>query len=165
MVSSALLERFGSKYESLQNRLKGIQATAEKTMGTVLQTVEVVGAVALGAYANGRYGKPDTTGGTGLNEWDLHSVPVDAAVGVVFHGLGFAGMLGKYDEHAHNLGDGFLGSYAYRLGNKQGLKAAATATAATATPIGATAAAGAMGQGYNPYAQGRQAQGAWRGVG
>ncbi len=159
-ASIAFLEHVGSKYQSLQNRLKGIQATAEKTMGTVLQTAEVVGGVALGAYANGRYGTPDTTGGTGLNEWMFHSVPVDAAVGVAFHGLGFMGALGKYDEHAHNLGDGFLGSYAYRLGNKQGLKAAAAAA-------NSHAVSGALGQGgFNPYAQHqRQAQGAWRGVG
>ena len=165
MLSSRSLETIASKYQGMKNRLENIRETAEKTMGAVVQTVEVVGSTGLGGYLNGRYGALQTTNGSttidSQMEWCFHGLPVDACAGVALKGLAFFGAFGKYDEHAHNLGDGFLGSYGYRLGIKQGIKAAQKASQHSTSGY-------ALGAG-NPYARWHgtpmQAQAPWRGVG
>lgn len=128
-------------------------------MGQVLQTAEVAVAAGGFGYANARYGK--MVGSNPTPEIDLFGVPADIGLAAALHLGGFSGSLGKYKEHAHNLGDGCLASYLTRVGLRMGVAAKQKAAAPPST-------AGAFGQGnpswssssYQPHAHGN-----WPGVG
>lgn len=155
MVSSHGIGSLAKKYHAIKARVESVKEKAEETMGQVLQTGEIALAAGGFAYANGRYG--NLKGSNPTPEIDVMGVPADVGAAVVLHGMGFAGALGKYKEHAHNLGDGALASYLTRVGLRLG-------AAKRSAPVHASA--GAFGQG-NPYAGQWHGQGvgAWQGVG
>jgi len=91
--------------KSAQLKLERHQAKGEHMVGQISQSVEVAaGALGAGVLA-GRYGT-----------LALGPVPVDLAAGVAGHILGFAGLAGKYSEHLHNFSDGFIASWAVKMG-------------------------------------------------
>lgn len=158
MLSSGTLSRLAHKYNLAEGKIAKIKEKTEETMGAVLQTAEVLGAGSALSYANGRYGEPEA--GDLLPVWMVPKtkLPVSLAAGAALHLAAFAGLAGKYGEHAHNLGDGALLSYLAPKAMSMGAKAKALAPAAKTT-------AGALGSPFaNPYAyQPRTTAGAyWR---
>lgn len=117
------------------HRLKGardrVQAKAEEVAGQALQTLEV-GTAAFGfGYLRKRFAEIEA----GEETFEVMGVSPDLLAGVVFHGFGYLGAMGKYDEHAHNVGDGCLASYAVVKGMEFGesaRRAAEEGEAATA---------------------------------
>ena len=165
MVSSHHLGKIAHKFHAMKARVDGIKEKAEETMGQVLQTAEIAAAAGGFAYANGRFG--NMVKGHATPEITVIGVPADVGAAVVLHGMGFAGALGKYKEHAHNLGDGALASFLVRTGLTMG------AAKRSAPP---RAVAGAFEQQANPwssfnpsaYNPGHQSQAVgspWQGVG
>jgi hypothetical protein len=71
------------------------------------------------AYANGAFAAP------GKDHHEVAGAPTDLVSAVVLHGLAFVGLLGKYSEHAHNVGTGALAAYLARLGTQLGVDARA----------------------------------------
>lgn len=78
---------------------KGLFAGSLRTAGVA------TGALAAG-LAYGRYG--DTL--------DRSPVPIDLAVGLVGHTLAYFDVLGDWSERVHDLSDGFIASFATKMG-------------------------------------------------
>jgi hypothetical protein len=102
-----------SHYKKLAERArataKNMREKAEGTLQQAVTSVEVVGAGFLASYARGRMG--DENG-----QWLIGGVDFDLAAGLGMHALGFLGAFGRYDEHAHALGNGALACYAVHKG-------------------------------------------------
>jgi len=89
------------------NRAKGYKNSGEAVVGQLTQTLEVAaGAVAVGALS-GRFG-PLTIANS--------PVPLDLALGVAGHAMGFVGIAGRHAEHLHNFSDGVIAGYLTKLG-------------------------------------------------
>lgn len=123
------------------------QARTESYMGQLTQSAEIgAGALAAGVMS-GRFGNMDLFG----------LIPSDLLVGLGLHALGFLGVLGKWNNDVHNVGDGVLASYFVKLGVglgtswriSSGLGAFTTAGA----DYGSSWTPGQMGSG-NAWAQG-----------
>lgn len=84
-------------------------AGGERNFGALLAGVETLGTAGFMAYMNAKFGK------NGRSAVEFGGVPVDVVLGVLGNAVGFSGYLGKYSEHAHNLGNGFFGAYLVRL--------------------------------------------------
>ncbi len=95
------IERVGAKLDRHKEK-------TEEAIGQGLQLAEVAGASFAAGYANSKFGAN--------GELQVKGVPADLLAGLGLHALAFAGMAGKYGEHAHNLADGLVGAYAYRAG-------------------------------------------------
>lgn len=102
-------------YERTKARMASMKAKAEEALGEAVATVETVGAGFLGAYGRGRFGE----GG----RWEVAGVEATLAAGVILHATGFLGLFGRYDEHAHNIGNGLLTEYAVTKGYELGVEA------------------------------------------
>jgi len=127
--------------KSAQAKLERHQARGEHMVGQASQSLEVVsGALAAGVLA-GRYGTIA-----------LGPVPVDLAAGLAGHILGFAGVAGKYAEHLHNFSDGFLASWAVKMGVGLGTTWRIKSGQSAFTTSGDV---GALGSGYG-YGYGNQ---------
>ncbi len=107
-ISLRALDEIEKKYTSAKSRLANVQKSAQKIVGTVVQTTEVTGTAFGFGIINGRWGSPEILG-----------MPVDLAVGAGMHLLAF---LDIAEEHAHNIGDGALASYTASLGAGIGRK-------------------------------------------
>jgi hypothetical protein len=106
--------------EKGKKTVASIKEKAAETMGVAVGVLEVSAASFGFGYARGRYA---TTGG----EFAIMGVPPDLLAGVVLHGLGFLGAFGaKYDEHAHNLGNGALAAFLTTKGVQFGVEARST---------------------------------------
>jgi len=99
--------------------IANMREQGEETVGMALQTVEVGGTAFGFAYANQRYGS---------GEIKILGLPADLAVGIGLHVVGLFGGVGKYGDHAHNIADGALASYAARQGAVFGAKAKQSAS-------------------------------------
>lgn len=139
------------KLTKAQARIEKVKKEAQVAMGHALQTVEVGGTAFALAYARGRMGTVDEE--TGQIELNLLGIPVGVVGGVAMHGLAFAGALGEYSEHAHNIGDGMIAEYAaitgFRIGGRHANDAHAEDPAVGRPP---PAIAGRVGRspGYQP---------------
>lgn len=102
-----------TKLEVAEGRLARWKQKAKETAGIVMATAEVAGAGFGAGYLRGRYG--DENG-----DWKIAGVDGDLGLAFVLHGLAFANTLGQYDEHAHNLGNGFLASWTHAQGMRMG---------------------------------------------
>jgi len=92
---------------SASDRAKSFKETGEYVVGTITQTVEVAaGAVGVGVLT-GRFGPIKIAGSP---------IPLDLALGVTGHLLGFAGVAGKYSEHLHNFSDGVVAGWLTKWG-------------------------------------------------
>jgi hypothetical protein len=114
-----------SKATSLMSRFARVKEAAEKATETVIQTAEVAGCAFGLAYLRGRYpSKITKADGTVEQTKDLlvAGIPVSLLVGIGGHVAGFAGLMGKYDEHAHNIASGALAEYAAQKAAEIGQK-------------------------------------------
>jgi len=109
------MAKFKEMYERLKNKHKGIAKKAEAGAQALLAGAEVGGSAFLAGYARARFGE----GGT----LELAGVDASIVVGGGLHVLAFLNMFGKYDEHIHNVGNGFLGEYLGQKGYEFGLDA------------------------------------------
>lgn len=107
-ISLRALEDLEKKFTGARTRLANVQKSAQKMVGSVVQTTEVTGTAFGFGVINGRWGSPEILG-----------MPVDLAFGVGMHVLAF---LDVAEEHAHNIGDGALASYTASLGAGIGRK-------------------------------------------
>lgn len=107
-ISLRALEDIEKKFMAAKTRLNNVQKSAQKMVGSVVQTTEVAGTAFGFGVINGRWGSPEILG-----------MPVDLAFGVGMHALAF---LDVAEEHAHNIGDGALASYTASLGAGIGRK-------------------------------------------
>lgn len=141
-IGKGRLSKLGEAYQKLKARYAGVEEKANAAMRHVVQTSQVgIGAFAVGAV-RGRFGEVSVLG-----------VPVDLLGGVGLHVLGFVGG-GRYEEAAHNFGDGVLAGYLTTLGASIGAKWAAqksgTAPATSTHGIMTGAAAPpALGMGHH----------------
>jgi len=99
--------------ERLKARANSMKEKATETMGQVLQTAEIGGTAFVFGYLRGRMG--DDNG-----DLVVAGVPVGLGTGILLHLAGFAGLFGKHDEHAHNLGDGAVSEYLAVLAMRMG---------------------------------------------
>jgi hypothetical protein len=98
--------------ERVQQRMARMREKSEEVIGEGIAAAEVAGTAFGLGYANARFGERGSL--------QMFGVPVDLGVAVAMHGLAFAGGLGKYAEHGHNIGTGALACYAYRTGAELG---------------------------------------------
>ena len=89
----------------------------EKYFGAVLQAVEIVGVAGAMTYMN------NSRGAAGRGAIEFMGVPADLALGLIFTGLGVTGYFGEHGKHSLNVGCGFLGAYACRMGQVWGVAA------------------------------------------
>jgi len=138
-----------SKYEALKSRMAAWREKGQEQLGHVLQTAEI-GAVSFGfGFARGKMGDQD-------GNLDVAGMPASLAAAVLGHGLGFMGVFGKHDEHAHNLADGALAEYAAVAGMRMGA-ARSTDFQGQKRIAGRRTVAGLPGQ--NPFSQQRSGMG------
>lgn len=103
--------RVDSLFNWVNHSKESITSTAggERNFGAILAGVETLGTAGFMAYMNAKFGK------NGRSAVEFGGVPVDVVLGILSNAVGFSGYLGKYSEHAHNLGNGFLSAYLVRL--------------------------------------------------
>lgn len=111
-MNAAQIQR---SYESMKARMANYKEKAEEALGEAIATAEVGGGAFLASYARGRYGE----GGRLL----IGGVDGDLLLGAGLHLTGYFGLFGKYDEHAHNIGNGFVACYLTHKGYELGLEA------------------------------------------
>ncbi len=89
------------------SRVRGGRGATGRVVGQLTQTAEVaLGAVGVGVLS-GRYGPLNVQG---------VPVPIDLALGVAGHILGFTGLAGGLSNHIHNVSDGVLAAYLTKFG-------------------------------------------------
>lgn len=115
-VSRGTVTKVLSKYEKAKGQVEKIKDKAAETMGVAVGAMEVAASSFGFGYARGRMATTD-------GEFAVMGVPPDLLAGVVLHGLGFLGAFGKYDEHAHNLGNGALAAFLTTKGVQFGVEA------------------------------------------
>lgn len=118
-----------SMAERGKKTVAAIREKAAETMSTAVGALEVSAASFGFGYARGRYATTD-------GQFAIMGVPPDLLAGVVLHGLGFLGAFGpKYDEHAHNLGNGALAAFLTTKGVGFGVQARSTDPASKYGPL------------------------------
>ena len=110
------LRRLAEQGLRLKESISRYKEKTEEVTGRVIGTFETLGGAALSGYGAGRW--PNVR---------ILSAPPDVAGGALFAGLAAFGMFGKYDEHAHNFGDGLLAGATARFFAGLGAKAASSA--------------------------------------
>lgn len=113
MASAAHLAKL---YESAQKRISNMREKGEEVLGETVAIGETVGGAFIASYARARMG--DDNGRILVGGLDA-----DLLAGLAMHAVGFMGGFGKYDEHAHNLGSGFLACWATHKAYELGLEA------------------------------------------
>lgn len=114
------IHEMANKYVHLKERAEKAREKGQEVMGHVKQSAEVVGGAGLVGYLDGR--NPNSTKGP---YHEMAGVPTGLLGGFVLHAAAFFGGFGKYDEDAHNLGDGMLAATVVRMANKAGSDARA----------------------------------------
>jgi hypothetical protein len=120
-TSTMTLAKMRGWAEKAKDKMARFRKHAEEQIGHGIQGAEVSGTAFGMGYLNARYGKD--------GELKVLGLPVDLAAAIGMHGVAFAGGLGKYKEHGHNVGDGALASFAYRFGSQLGTNALKNANA------------------------------------
>jgi hypothetical protein len=146
--SMSAMHELARRAHSADQKIQKIKESTEEAIGQGLQLVEVGGTAGLMGYANGRMAE------AGSDHYAVAGVPVDLGVAAGMHLLAFAGGFGKYKEHGHNIGDGALAAYAYRVGNAMGVQAKIAAPQKAAGEFAAgksVAGAGAWWQNQNSW--------------
>ena len=124
------LSRVKEGYERLQARMHNAAKRNEKAIEQGFAVLETNGGLFAWGWANERYGDPTDQG---VKELRVLGMPADLAAGGALLGLSFFGGFGKYAEHGHNLGDGCIASYAFRMGSQMGATAALGGTPGATT--------------------------------
>lgn len=106
--------------EAAKKKMAKVREHAEEAIGYGIQAVEVSGTSFAMGYANARWGKE--------GELKIAGLPVDLGAAVALHGVAFMGGLGKYSEHGHNVADGAMAAYSYRMGAQLGVAALKSAS-------------------------------------
>lgn len=114
----------------------------EEVIGRGMQLVEVSGTAFAFGFANSRWGEN--------GELKIAGIPVDLGVAAVVHSMGFLGGLGEYAEHGHNVADGALASFAYRVGAQMGADSARDAKGPPPVKKSSTTA-GALPSGHRVF--------------
>ena len=158
------IEKLTKKHASLRESLQTVKVSAQRGVGTVIQTGFAVGTSSVLGYVNGRYG-----GEKGYVA--PYSVPVDLTTGAVGHIAGLATSLlleddldtagaaasgmPRLSDILHAVGDAGLGCGTYRFFHQKGVEHAGGASAdkgkappGPASPPGAGAGAGQRGTVY-----------------
>lgn len=152
-ISRRDIDRAHSAVARMQRDAERSQAMKETYVGQLTQSLEIgAGALASGMLS-GRFGA-----------LSVGPIPLDLLSALGLHALGFAGLLGKYSDDAHNVGDGMLAAYLVKLGAGLGTTMRISAgqspfTTGNDPAYAACVAPAAMGQGYNAYAQAYQGGG------
>lgn len=134
-IKKGHLGKAGEMYARLKEKFARYEEKANQSMRHVVQTSQVgIAAFAVGA-ARGRFGEITVIG-----------VPVDLLAGVGLHVLGFVGG-GRYEEAAHNFGDGALAGYLTTLGASIGAKWNRPKTSTDGEFLSGATAAPALGMG------------------
>lgn len=102
-----------SKFEAFKARIAKMRERGEEQLGHALQAVEVTGTAFGFGFMRGKMG--DENG-----DLDIMGIPASMGAFVVGHALGFLGVFGKHDEHAHNIADGAGAEYAAVAGMRMG---------------------------------------------
>jgi hypothetical protein len=110
------VSRLVSQVEKGKATVAKIKEKATETMQVAVGAMEVAVTSFGFGYARGRMATAD-------GEFSVMGVPPDLLAGVVLHGLGFLGAFGKFDEHAHNLGNGALAAFLTTKGVQFGVEA------------------------------------------
>lgn len=112
-VSKSTLKKAAEQAIRLKRQVDNIKEKSAEALGHAVQTLEV-GSASFGfAYLRGRLTTPE-------RQFTVMNVPIDLLAGFGLHALSFAGAFDKYDEHAHNFGDGALAAYLAFTGLKFG---------------------------------------------
>lgn len=111
------------QYESLKSRVASFREKNEEVLGEAIAMAETVGAAGLASYARARLGEDGRLLVGGLD--------ADLIAGLGMQAIAFAGGFGKYDEHAHSIGTGFLACYATHKLYEMGLEAKQEAASAS----------------------------------
>lgn len=102
-----------TKYEALKARWANMKEKGAEQLGYALGAAEVA-ATAFGfGFMRGKMGDAD-------GNLDVMGMPASLVAGVAMHGLGFMGVFGKHQEHAHNLANGALAEYCVVQGARMG---------------------------------------------
>jgi hypothetical protein len=112
------IHEMANKYAHLKDKMEKTREKGQEIAGHLLQSAEVIGGSALIGYMDGR--NPNSTKGP---YHEVVGVPTSLLTGFGGHAAAFLGGFGKYDEHVHNLADGFLAAFTYRAANKAGTEA------------------------------------------
>jgi hypothetical protein len=99
--------------ERVQKKMAKFKEESETHIQYGLQGAEVSGtALGLG-YANARWGGPN-------GAIEVAGLPIDMSLGITMHMISFLGGLGEYREHGHNVADGAMAAFSYRMGMQLG---------------------------------------------
>lgn len=144
-VSRRDIENGMAHIRSYTAKIERDQARSETYVGHLVEGGEVILGGLLTGVAAGRYGA-----------MSLGPIPADALVGLALHGLGLAGLFGKYADHAYNIANGVLAGSATKYGAGLGTEWRLRAGQSPFTTSGDGGAYGPpdqMGPG-NPWQQG-----------
>ena len=125
MHEAHFMSQLAERAAKAENKIEKAKEKATELMGHALQLVEVGGAAFAFGYAHQRYGVN--------GELQIAGVPADLVAGLGLHAFSMLGGFGKYAEHGHNLGDGCIASYAFRMGSQIGAQAALGGTPGATT--------------------------------
>lgn len=106
--------------------------------GQIAQSLEVTGAALAVGVLGGRFGRTTLLG-----------IDLDLIAGLTLWGVGYSGVLGKWSDHAHNVGDGVLAGFATKFGASLGNTMRASAGEAPLLP--GTEGIAAIGAGGNDH--------------
>jgi len=127
--SRADMHKLVTLAEKGKNTVAKIKEKATETMQVAVGVLEVSASSFGFGYARGRYAATDGV-------FAIMGVPPDLLAGAVLHGLGFLGAFGaKYNEHAHNLGNGALAAFLTTKGVQYGVEARSTDPASKYGPL------------------------------
>jgi len=127
-VSMNAVHELAERAHRAEKKIESARDKATEIMGQTLQLVEVAGAAFAFGYAHQRYGVN--------GELLVAGVPADLAAGLGLHAFALLGGFSRYSEHGHNLADGCLASYAFRMGSQMGATAAVGGKGAKTTASG-----------------------------
>jgi len=132
-----------TKYEALKAKMANWREKGQEQLGHALQAVEVGGTAFAFGFARGKMADAD-------GNLDVAGIPASLGAAIGMHALGFMGVFGKHDEHAHNIADGALAEYAAVQGMRMGV--ARSDSPGNKRIAGRRSVAG-LPQGQNPFAQ------------
>jgi hypothetical protein len=139
-ISMNAVHELAERAHRAEKKIENAREKATEIMGQTLQLVEVAGAAFAFGYAHQRYG---TNG-----ELLVAGVPADLAAGLGLHAFSLLGGFSKYSEHGHNLADGCLAAYGFRMGSQMGAQALAGGTGTAKTTAGWYVPGGAAQSSY-----------------
>lgn len=112
-ISDSQIAKIQSFVGKQKARANAVKAKAEEKAGEMIATLECVGGAAAMGYIRGK--REDAAG-----VWNAPFVKFDMELltGLSFVGLALFDVFGKYDQHAHNIGNGILAHYSGQVMRK-----------------------------------------------